>query len=405
MARRIYMHIGTMKAATSYLQSMFDLNRERLAEHGVLWQSSAVNQNAIHEFQGSPMLAPHYAGSWPELRREVRRTDGDVLISMELLARIPLRRVQRLVAALAPEELHVIITARDLSRIAPSHWQETTQNRATEPWAEWIEKVCTSDPREAEERMPFWQHQYLPAIIEKWSQVAAPGGVHLVTIPQERGDSREVWRRFASVIGVPADGFEEPRFSNAAIGGTSAELMRRLNTMTSDLDFNRYRWGFKAALAKRTLAKRADSEPRPTLPPHMHARLHEIAKDMVEQVASSGVHVVGDLDDLLPKGTPKGDGYDPGQSTDSELLEVALEGLVSLGTEVSDLRMERTRLRRKNAALRQRLRAGGISEGRLDDIRERGRARVREARTSLRTGRIAHAARAARQRLRRRPQR
>ena len=405
MARRIYMHIGTMKAATSYLQSMFDLNTDRLAASGIAWHSARLNQNAVHDFQGSPMLAPDMAGAWAELKRQVRRTDGDVLISMELLARIPLRRVQRLVSALDAQELHVIVTARDLSRIAPSHWQETTQNRCTEPWATWIERVCTNDPRNAEERMPFWQHQYLPAIVEKWAQVAAPKGVHLVTIPQQRSDPMEVWRRFAGVIGVPAEGFKEPGFSNAAIGGTSAELMRRLNERVTDLDFNHYRWGFKGALSKRGLAARAGSEPRPTVPEHLHPLLLQTAKDMTAWLATSGVQVAGDLDDLVPKGTPSGEYHDPGSSSTEELLAAAMDGLEALGRQYSDLHIERARLRRKNAELRERLRTGRRPGGRLRQLRDTGAARLRATDTSLRRTRGAGVARAAVRRLRRRPPR
>lgn len=345
MARRVYLHIGTMKSATSYLQSLFDANRDLLSEHGILWQSSRVNQTAVHDFRQSEMLLPHGEGTFKRFAREIRAADGDVLVSMELLARWPSGQIKRFVRSLGPAEIRVIITARDLTRIAPSHWQETTQNRGTTPWAEWVAQLCESDPSESD--LPFWRHHHLPTLVEKWSAVAAPGQIYLVTIPQSVGDPSAVWRRFASVLGVPAEGVTQPRFSNAAIGATSAELMRRLNVQLGDVSYTDYRWGFKAALGKQVLARRAGKEPRPVLTAAQHERLRSLATQMLDQVPEEKVNVVGDLDDLVPPPAPTSPAYDPAQATDSELLEAAVVGLAALGQRVSKLRIERDELRRR----------------------------------------------------------
>jgi hypothetical protein len=357
MARRVFLHIGTMKAATTYLQHLFDANRELLAGHGILWQGSRFNQDAIHDFQGSPMRIPSAKGAWPRLRDEIRRTSGDALVSMELMARMSQQRAGQLVEALQCDEVDVILTARDLSRVAPSHWQETTQNMGTAPWREWIESVVTLDPAVRDLEPPFWRHHYLPGIVQSWSP-ATTGRLYLVTIPGAGGDSAAVWRRFASVIGVPAEQATEPRFNNASLGGHSAELMRRLNIAIGDVPFPQYRWGFKAALAKQTLSRRSGDEPRPGLTAEQHARLRGIALDMVEQIGRADITVVGDLEELVPGEEPAGEPYDPGRATDSELLEAAMAGLLGVGRKVSklhvereDLRAEVDRLRRNRLAL------------------------------------------------------
>lgn len=350
MARRLYLHIGTMKAATSYLQSLFDGNVDLLARHGILWQGSRFNQDSIHDFQKSGMLSPSAKGSWSRLRDGINSAPGDVLVSMELMARMPPRRVERLISALSADEVVVILTARDLSRGAPSHWQETTQNQGTTPWAEWIEKVTAADPAADPLDPPFWRHHFLPGIVETWSAVASPGQLHLVTIPQSGGDSDAVWRRFASVLGVPADLAAPPRFNNASLGGHSAELMRRLNLAMTDVPFPKYRWGFKAALAKQTLARRAALEPRPALSSEQHARLRSIAIDMVEQLGDAKVNVVGDLAELVPQEQPPGPPYDPGEATDAELLAAAMDGLLGMGRRIGKLHAQRDELAARLAA-------------------------------------------------------
>lgn len=345
MARRVFLHVGTMKSATSYLQKLFDANQERLRSHGLLWQLSQRNLYAFHEFNGSPRLPPSAKGIWKEFHAELLNEPGDVLLSMELLAKAPPQQARRIAKALAAEDLQVIITARDLTKVAPSHWQETTQNTGTTPWMEWIEEICVDDP-EAEEPLRFWRNHYLPSIIESWA-AASPSKIHVVTVPQSRTDPRLIWKRFASVIGVPADDFVEPRFSNPAIGATSAELMRRLNAEVGGLPYQAYRRGFKAALAKQTLAKRAHLEPRPALDRQQHERLREVALAMVEKVEKADVEVVGDIDDIIPAKEPSKPPYDPASATDAELLEVAMVGLAELGSRLGRQRLELERLQRR----------------------------------------------------------
>jgi hypothetical protein len=345
MARRVFLHVGTMKSATSYLQKLFDANQERLRSHGLLWQRSQRNLYAFHEFNGSPRLPPSAKGIWKEFHAELRDEPGDVLLSMELLAKATPEQARRIARTLAAEDLQVIITARDLTKVAPSHWQETTQNTGTTPWMEWIGEICGNDP-EAEEPLRFWRNHYLPSIVESWA-AASPSKIHVVTVPQSRTDPRLIWKRFASVIGVPADDFVEPRFSNPAIGATSAELMRRLNTELSGLPYQAYRRGFKAALAKQTLAKRAHLEPRPALDRQQHERLRQVALAMVEKIQKADVEIVGDINDIIPAEEPSQPPYDPASATDAELLEVAMVGLAELGTRVGRQRLDIERLQRQ----------------------------------------------------------
>lgn len=345
MARRVYLHVGTMKAATSYLQALFDENRDLLAQHGVTWHTTRLSQHAVHDFQGSRMLPPGGEGSWKRLREEISSTPGDVLVSMELMARMPEREARRLVKGLDADDLQVVVTARDLTRIVPSHWQETTQNRGTATWSEFVGQVCAGEPGSPDLDLPFWKNHHLPSIVRTWSAVAGEGNVTLVTIPA--AGSGTVWERFASVIGVPAERAVEPSFGNAALGAASAELMRRLNGRVEDLAFEQYRRGFKVGLAKHGLAGRADREPRTALTPAQQAWLREAATAMVGELRELDVRVVGDLDDLVAAAGSGGPGHDPADTADADLLDAALDGLAILGERLADAQLTNDRLRRR----------------------------------------------------------
>jgi hypothetical protein len=328
-----------MKAATSYLQVLFDANQDRLAADAILWQGSERNQQAVLDWQESRMTVRDEQVSWPEFRQEALSASTNVLVSMELLAGMPKVRVRRFAAELRPAPLRVIITARDLSRVIPSHWQETTQNCRSTTWKDYVTGVLSANPGAVRPMPMFWQQHHLPTIVDKWSNVATDG-VYLVTVPKPGGRSDELWRRFATVLGVCPDPYEQPRFRNRSLGAASAELMRRLNRQVEEMSWPQYRWGFKAALAKQTLADRADREPRPALTAQEHEQVRDRAATMVAELADRDVHVVGDLEELVPAEEPPDQPFDPADVTESDLLAAAEAGLLGLGARVGELQIE-----------------------------------------------------------------
>ena len=69
----------------------------------------------------------HAEGNWDALVRRVRRKNGTVVISHEILAPAPGEAIARAKRDLADSELHVVYTARDLARQIPAAWQESVK--------------------------------------------------------------------------------------------------------------------------------------------------------------------------------------------------------------------------------------------------------------------------------------
>jgi hypothetical protein len=244
---------------------------------------------------------------------------------------------------LQPQETRVIITARDLTRVVPSHWQETTQNQGTTPWREWLDRVLKG-PTERGVGFRFWGYQDLPGIIDNWS-IAAPGQVYLVTVPKSQTDPELTWRRFAAALELELPKIKQPSSANPSLGAVSAELMRRINLETADVPFYVYSPGFKVELAKRILVHRAGQEPRPALTADDYARLREIALELLDEVGRRDVTVVGDMADLVPAATTTKEAFDPAEIGDAELLQAAIAGLRGLGLRVTEQKQELKRLR------------------------------------------------------------
>ncbi len=346
MARRVFLHIGAMKTGTTSLQARLDLNREALGHAGVLWPTRARQNPAFGDLLSLTRAMPGRSGAWRRMNKQLRAWDGDAVLSFELLAARSPREIRRIVRRLGDAELHVILTARDVARAIPSQWQEHTQNGGTIPWLEYVDGICSGHDDLPKAAQRFWGHQDAALILRKWADFVPLERLHLVTLPASGGDPSLLWARFASVVGVEPDAFpppESPR--NASLGTVSAELMRRVSTELEGVDWPTYRLGFKSGLAKQTLVEHTSREPRLVLPPRHHDWARERSLLMVKEIAQISPRVVGDLADLVPPTEPPREYTDPGSSTDADLLEVAIFGLVGLGTRLAKARLELAQLR------------------------------------------------------------
>lgn len=355
MARTAYLHIGTMKSGTTYLQDLWSLNRDELSASGVLWPT-AKRYQAVTDLFTWPQDGSDEPNQWAHLEAEVREHSGDLVISNEFLAANRVRRIRRLVDALPAQELRVVITARDLARVIPSHWQTAIKNGGRQTWTEFAESVCRDDtqpspqtsdddaasdrrrePRGVAER--FWRHHDIAAIIRRWRQVVPPERITLVSVPPAGADPDLLAARFGSVVGVTLTGLSQPDpQSNVSLGAHSAELLRRLNLKMTDAQLDQTRQAFRVALGRSVLSARAGDEPRFALTHEQHDWASTRAERMTRQIRSSGVRVVGDLSDLIPTLRLAEGAVLPEETSETDLLETAGDALIGLAAQWGDLR-------------------------------------------------------------------
>lgn len=340
MARRVFVHIGTMKSATTYVQELCDRNRRVLREAGVLWTSAEANLKAVDQLLGIHRDRPGLDAAWEELNAAIRGHDDTALISNELLAPVHEPKIEHLVEALSPAEVHVVITARDLARVVPSQWQEGVRNGQTVAWGDFVAGIRGDEGADKEIGRTFWRKHGVAGVVARWSTYVALDRITVVTVPPSGSPAALVGERFASVLGVDPATLEQPRSRNPSLGGHSAELLRRVNERCGSFGLLDYKWAFKHALARFTLAERAGQEPALVLNADQQDWARSRAQAMIEAIRGSGVPVVGDLDDLLPALSGANGAVDPTRATDAEMLDVALDGLVGMGRMLANLRME-----------------------------------------------------------------
>lgn len=375
MAKRVYLHIGAPKSGTTYLQSILWRSREALRSGGVLFpgEHRQFHTHAALDLQGLRFKGyadPAVPGAWQRLADEAAAWDGTVIVSQELLSPARPAQIDRALESLAPAEVHIVVTARDLARQVPAAWQEDLKNRNALEFGEFLAHLREPDGSHPLAR-GFWRMQDAVDVLARWARDIPPERVHLITIPQQR-DPGILWTRFCEVTGLDADACEVSGATvNGSLGAGEANLLRRLNlALGAELPWPQYNSLVTGVIGIDVLAARNGTRIR--LPGQDHAWIAERAAVMIDGLRAAGYHVVGDLDELVPEAAAA----EPAAASDAEMLDAALDCLVALLTRLQDARADADALRRERADLSARL-------GDVTADRDRLHAEVTELREIL----------------------
>ncbi|MEP7091306.1 MAG: hypothetical protein ABI776_14505 [Nocardioidaceae bacterium] len=341
MSRVVYLHVGAPKTGTTYLQDRLALNAGSLARHGVHFPLAPRQSDHFRpalDLVQRPWggLTEDVGGEWDALMARVRRLDGTVVVSHEILAAARPAQVRRAMVALAGSEVHLVYSARDLARQVPAEWQEGVKHQRKSGFAAFLTQVQTS--KRTKPGLWFWRVQSLPDVLSRWSRGLPPERVHLVTVPQAGAPRDTLWERYCQAFGIdPAWAPLESERENVSIGAAETFLLRKLNRRLrrAGLSSGDYRRLVREVVVHQTLAARP-AMAKVTLPPAAFPWAQEVAEEWVDWVQGSGIDVIGDVADLRPV-PPAGDQrwVDPDRPRRPEMVEAAMDALVALALEAA----------------------------------------------------------------------
>jgi hypothetical protein len=332
MARTVYLHVGTAKSGTTYLQRRMAHNRALLRRHGYLYPgdrgSHFLASLDLREtgFKGHRYEAAE--GAWRRIAEEVRHFPGDALVSHETLAHARAQAAREAVDSLG-SDVRVLITCRDLGRQVPAVWQENVKNWNQQSYSDFLAKVFSNlgDPTARE--IAFWRAQDVSGLAARWAEVVGPDKVVLVTVPRSGAAPGELWRRFVEAAGLPALDYEEASTGrNPSLGTVETELLRRLNGyLADDIPWPQYEKLVKHRLVELDLSPH-ELGGRFTVPEEFQQQTREIAIQMIGDLREAGYQVVGSLDELNPEFRPSA--TRPQDVTDQQLLDLALRVIAGM---------------------------------------------------------------------------
>ena len=344
MARKVFLHVGAPKTGTTYLQDRLFHNRVSLERHGVFYPVGGQPDffrpalDLIDRPWGGMRKTVH--GEWDALVKRVRRHESDtIVISHQLLAGARPDRVEKAMSDLGEgggAELHIVYTARDISRVVAAEWQDQMQRERKVTFARYLERMQTA--KQSRSAAWFWRTHGLPDVLSRWGRNLPPERVHLVTVPPAGVSSEVLWRRFCDVVGIkeswtPIDSDRH----NQSLGRAEATLLRRLNARleAEELPREDYRHMVTEVIAKRTLAHREGRE-RVTMPPSALTWADQVADSWIEWAELANVDIAGDLGDLRPQ-PPVADSewVDPDSPRTKDVADAAIDALVAVVVEAS----------------------------------------------------------------------
>ena len=356
MAAKVFLHLGLPKTGTTYLQTVMWADRDRMRSQGVLLpgrerRDHLWSTRVIREHPNLPTYEERVRESWGVLKAEIAAWDGTALISHEFFAGAAPGQAARMVADLAPAEVHLVVTAREPVGLYSGGWQESLKNRDARTMPEFAEAEVSESP------MSVWNWRTLDVrlVLERWAPTVPAEQVHVLPLPRPGAPRELLWQRFAGLVGLDPDSFDlSPTFPNESMGVVEAETLRRVNLHLKDEDFERpFDRGvyIRTFLADERLATRGGEKYWPTEAILGECRARAVAA--VEHIEASGYDVIGDVRDLLVP-----DVLEPRRSvdsvTDDEVAEVAVELVGRMLHDVRRIRTERNQLRRELEELRAR---------------------------------------------------
>lgn len=354
MARTVFLHLGLPKTATTYLQTILWNNRETLAEQGVclpgldrrdhFWASRIIRQDEMFELNSGA----HRKEAWRRILDDVATAPRAAVISHEFFAAASAEQAARMVAELAPAEVHLVITGREPLGLFTTSWQEALKNRDERTMAEYAATPADPDNTAA---VWNWRTLDIRLVLERWAGTVPAERVHVLPLPGKDAPRRLIWDRFAALVGVDPDSCDlSQTFPNTAMGVVEAETLRRMNAHLADFDTAIDRGTYiRSFIADQRLVPRAGERYWPEA--DVVAQCRQRGDDAVAAIRAGGYDVIGDLEDLrVPERLP--DRRTPESVSDAEVAAVAVELAATLLHDVRRLRHERRGLNRDLARSR-----------------------------------------------------
>jgi hypothetical protein len=383
--RRVFLHIGLPKTGTTFLQGLQWSHRDALKDAGLLLPGRGHRRHLLAslELREDPKLARrpgNVAAPWGELVEEANAWPGDVLISHEFFAAASPDQAARAAAAFPDAEVHIVITARAMVDLGISRWQEWVRNGGRRD-IDHFPPAIGYDPGDEW----GWASFDLADVLERWATAFPPERIHVLPMSSS-SDPRDLWLRFAGLLGLDPDLFDTaPLEMNRSLGVVETELLRRVNAELDGFGSapDRGRW-IRGFLAGPDIMASSGERFRPgdqTL-----AELERRGERAVEVLRAGGYDVVGDIALLEP--TDVSGRRHPAEVSDTELLDASLRVVAALMGKVKALSEERDAIRRERDALHDERDSAVASQPDApprDRVRDRFRTHVSRIVTRIRS--------------------
>jgi len=304
------LHIGLAKTGTTALQTTASDRRAELLEYGVRYPGTGLNhREAVSALMGrrwgwnGPGATVPRRGHWNRLMGEVEaETRRRVWISHEFAAESDDEQAQRFVDALG-ERAHVVITLRPYGSLLVSSYQQYLKTGVIRTFESWLRAVL-ADPPDERVTPTFHRRSDQGGVVQRWAAAAGPDRVTAIVV--DKSVPTRLTDAFEALLDLPEGFLVDESLgglqANRSLSAQESELVRRVNMVVrhQGLDWDEYDGLFrKGGVGRLMQARRPGRNEGPLVLPAWAAdRASELGRRFTDQIAASGIRVVGDLEVL-----------------------------------------------------------------------------------------------------------
>lgn len=201
--KELVLHIGMMKTATTYLQSVLQNNRDELSKKGWLYPGEYLNhQREIYGLCGNNVywyrkILDRDVQLGCSLVKEIKASQNSVIISSEALSSLSEDGIKEFVDKVG-RPTRVVVTVRNLYKVLPSAWQQYVKGGSKNSFEQMLDKFIQA----RQDLSGPWRTYAYGHIIKKWSKI---GDVHTVIIPTSKEEGGlTTWDLFQQACGLPS---------------------------------------------------------------------------------------------------------------------------------------------------------------------------------------------------------
>ena len=240
MPLRVFLHVGSPKTGTTFLQNVLWTQRALAREQGLLLPLRSFHDHFlatldVRELTGQVATSGSNQGRGTASSGRPKPGRGNVFISHELFAGATQAQAEKAMARVRggdrgprrgdgtrPDEADTrgVAGARQasiLSTISRDFLLAIKQDPDHDTW--------------------FWRVQDVPDVLDRWGHTLPRDRVHVVTVPPAGSDPTILWRRFAELVDLDADAFDlEQSRSNTSLGSGADRAVAPLQLRARQTD-------------------------------------------------------------------------------------------------------------------------------------------------------------------------
>ena len=348
MSKRVVAHVRFHKTGTTALQESFSKNSEELKALGIIYPD--FGQKAHH--RAAWALAGRIWGwknrggvqtpiaEWQKIVKSIKNNRGTTLISSEFFCELDEEKINKFKADIKVDDVTIVFTLRPLVKLLSSSYQQYLKYGLTPTYEEWLHSVL-DEPGVSKLTPTFWKRHEHGRVISQWAKVFGPENV-LVVIADETQPTA-IFEAFNSILGVPSGTLSqiEGIASNRSLTYEEICLLLEVNkNFPKKRDWSEYEIYIREGAIKHLTDKVKVSKDAVKLltPQWAFDKAREIGAESMRELQSSGVKVIGSLENFDSAQIPIGD--------NSEITHVSLNAAAQalIGVDNRTLRRQSARV-------------------------------------------------------------